>query len=251
VSDAVVLVTGASRGIGRAVAEAFAANGDVVVGAARDRAALDDVASICGDAFHPLVLDVSDESACTQAIAACERDHGRIDVLVHSAGIAASRRFVETDTELWRRIMTVDVDAPFWLTRAALPGMLQRKAGTVITIGSLSSKVGYRYVAAYTAAKHALLGLTRALASEYPTSGITFNCVCPWFVDTEMTAATVKNIEEQAGVSAEQALALLLTPQKRLIQPDEVAAVCTFLASPAAGGITGQSINVDGGLRQD
>jgi NAD(P)-dependent dehydrogenase (short-subunit alcohol dehydrogenase family) len=147
--------------------------------------------------------------------------------------------------------MTVDVEAPFWLTRAALPGMLERKSGAVITIGSLSAKVGHRYVAAYTAAKHALLGVTRALAAEYPTSGVTFNCVCPWFVDTEMTATTVKNIEEQAGLSHEQALALLLTPQKRLIQSEEVAAVCTFLASPAARGITGQSINVDGGLRQD
>lgn len=250
-SDAVVFATGASRGIGRAVAEAFAADGDVVVGAARDRAALDEVAASCGDRFHPVVLDVSDESACVEAIAACERDHGRIDVLVHGAGIAESRRFVDTDTELWRRIMTVDVEAPFWLTRAALPGMVERKSGAVITIGSLSSKVGHRYVAAYTAAKHALLGMTRSLAAEYPTSGITFNCVCPWFVDTEMTATTVKNIEQQAKVSHEHALALLLTPQKRLIQPEEVAAVCTFLASPAARGITGQSINVDGGLRQD
>lgn len=249
--SAVVFVTGASRGIGRAVAEAFAAGGDTVVGAGRDRVALDEVAAASGERFVPVVLDVGDEAACVHAVAACEREHGRIDVLVHSAGIAASRRFVETDTELWRRIMTVDVEAPMWLTRAALPGMLERKSGTVITIGSLSSKVGHRYVAAYTAAKHALLGLTRALAAEYPTSGVTFNCVCPWFVDTDMTATTVKNMSEQAGISPEQALALLLTPQKRLIQPEEVAAVCTFLASPAARGITGQSINVDGGVRQD
>jgi NAD(P)-dependent dehydrogenase (short-subunit alcohol dehydrogenase family) len=251
VSSAVVFVTGASRGIGRAVAEAFASDGATVVGAARDQTTLDDVASVCGDAFHPVVVDVSDEAACAESIAACEHDHGRIDVLVHSAGIAESRRFVDTTTDLWRRIMTVDVEAPFWLTRAALPGMLERKSGTVITIGSLSAKVGYRYVAAYTAAKHALLGLTRALAAEFPTSGVTFNCVCPWFVDTEMTATTVKNIAEQARIPGEQALALLLTPQKRLIRPEEVAAVCRFLATPAARGITGQSINIDGGLRQD
>ena len=249
--DKVVFITGASRGIGRAIAEAFCAQGSTVVGAARDRRALDDVAAACGDAFHGEVLDVTDEAACIAAVASCEARFGRVDVLVHAAGIAESRRFVKTDTEMWRRIMAVDVDAAFWLIRAALPGMLSRRSGTVITIGSISAKVGFQYVAAYTAAKHALLGLTRALAGEHPAGGVTFNCVCPWFVDTDMTATTAKNIQDQAGVTHEQAMALLLTPQRRLIDTDEVAAVCTFLASPGARGITGQSINIDGGLRQD
>ena len=251
VNEQVVFVTGASRGIGRAVSEAFSAAGATVMGVARDQTALARAARACGGKFTSYALDVSDESGCEAAIRDCEERFGRIDVLVHAAGIAESRRFVKTDTTLWRRIMTVDVEAPFWLTRAALPGMLERRAGAVITIGSISSKVGFQYVAAYTAAKHALLGLTRALAAEHPASGVTFNCVCPWFVDTDMTATTARNIEQQASVSHAQALELLLTPQKRLIDPGEVAAVCTFLASPAARGITGQSINVDGGLRQD
>ena len=247
----VVFVTGASRGIGRAVAAAFSAQGETVVGAGRDSEALAAVRQQCGEGFNTTVFDVSDEDACHGAIERCEAEFGPIDVLVHSAGIAESTRFLKTDTAMWRRIMAVDVEAAFWLTRAALPAMLERRSGTVIAVGSVSSKVGFQYVSAYTAAKHALLGLTRALAAEYATSGLTFNCVCPWFVDTEMTANTVRTIAAQAAIPEEDALALLFTPQKRLIDPEEVAAMCTFLASPAARGITGQSINIDGGLRQD
>jgi NAD(P)-dependent dehydrogenase (short-subunit alcohol dehydrogenase family) len=137
---------------------------------------------------------------------------------------------------------------PFWLTRAALPAMLERDRGAVISIGSVASRLGLPYVAAYTAAKHALLGLTRSLSAEYVNTGITFNCVCPHYADTPMTRKTVRNIVARTGRTEQEALARILPPQGRLIEPDDVAAMCVFLASPAGRSITGQAINIDGGM---
>jgi NAD(P)-dependent dehydrogenase (short-subunit alcohol dehydrogenase family) len=239
----VAFVTGASRGIGREIALAFAAEGARVAGAARTVSAIE-------APVVPFALDVRDEAACRAAIERCEAELGSLDVLVNCAGIARSRKFADTDTAFWQETLTVDATAPFWLTQAALPGMLARRRGAVIAIGSLASRAGFAYVAAYVAAKHALLGLTRALAAEHARSGVTFNCVCPHYVDTPMTEATVENIMAVTGRSREAALAPLLTPQGRLVAPAEVAAVCVLLASDAGRGITGQAINVDGGQLQ-
>jgi NAD(P)-dependent dehydrogenase (short-subunit alcohol dehydrogenase family) len=126
--------------------------------------------------------------------------------------------------------------------------MLERGSGAVISVASSAAKLGFPYVTAYTAAKHALLGLTRALAAEHALSGVTFNCVCPYYVDTPMTQATLDNIVARTGRTHDDARAALLNPQGRLTSPAEIAAVCVLLASPAGRGITGQGINVDGGL---
>jgi NAD(P)-dependent dehydrogenase (short-subunit alcohol dehydrogenase family) len=244
------LVTGASRGIGRTIALTFAAHGARVALAARSVSALEEVAAECGPDALVVELDVTDEAACREAVRRCEDTFGGLDILVNNAGIAESRPFLRADTAFWRRVMAVDVEGPMWLTQAALPSMMERQSGAVIAIASIAAKMGFAYVTAYTAAKHALLGLTRSLAVEHATSGVTFNCVCPYFVDTPMTQATIDNIAAKTGRTVEEAHAELLSPQGRLILPQEVAAVCLLLASPEGCSITGQAINVDGGACQ-
>jgi NAD(P)-dependent dehydrogenase (short-subunit alcohol dehydrogenase family) len=259
----VALVTGGGRGIGRAVARAFAAEGAAVAVAARTPADVEAVAAECGEIArrHAVAaagsevaranaVDLTDEAAGTDVIRRVEKDLGPLDILVNNAGLSTSGKFIDTTTESWRAVMALDLDAPFFLTRAALPGMLARSRGAVINIASVAARAGFPYVAAYTAAKHGLLGLTRALAAEYAASGLTFNCVCPFYVDTPMTEETVDNIVRKTGRSRQEALAPLLTPQGRLVEPDEVAAVCVLLASDAGRSINGQAINVDGGRHQ-
>jgi NAD(P)-dependent dehydrogenase (short-subunit alcohol dehydrogenase family) len=244
------LVTGGGRGIGRAVALAFAREGARVAVAARTRSEIEAVAAECGTAAIAVELDVTDSAGCSRAIDRCLSEWGRLDVLVNNAGIGAGRKFTDIDDASWRRTLDVDLNGAFYLTRAALPAMLERGSGCVMAVASIAGKVGAAYASDYSAAKHGLIGLMRALAAEYARRGITFNCVCPAYVDTEMTQQTVANVMEKTGRSREAALAPLLTPQGRLVTPDEVASVCVFLASDAARGINGQAINVDGGQVQ-
>lgn len=242
------LVTGGGRGIGRAVAGALADAGVQVAVAARTRAEIDQTARELSTAARAIQLDVSDEDSCRVAVEEVAQHFGRLDIVVNAAGIASSQKFTKLSTATWREMLAVDLDGPMFVIRAALPQMLTQGYGRVISIGSTASLVGGRYVAAYTAAKHGLLGLTRALATEYAKSGVTFNCVCPSFVDTEMTAQTISNIIERTGCSPEEAEAALHSPQGRLITADEVAAICVLLAGEAGRSINGQAITIDGGL---
>jgi NAD(P)-dependent dehydrogenase (short-subunit alcohol dehydrogenase family) len=175
---------------------------------------------------------------------------GRIDILVNNAGIATSHKFTDIEDEIWERTLRVNLTGPFFMTRAALPGMLHRANGVVIAMASIASKVGAPYIAPYTAAKHGLLGLMRSLSAEYARSGVTFNCVCPSYVDTPMTESAIQNIMQTTGRSRDQAVRALWSPQGRLIDPEEVAAVCLLLAGPRGRSINGQAINVDGGRVQ-
>ncbi|MER5671068.1 SDR family NAD(P)-dependent oxidoreductase [Pseudonocardia alni] len=253
-ADRTAFVTGATRGVGRAIAEAFALEGAALVVAGRDPEALEAVEADCRKLGAPQVrtsrFDVTDESAVSEAVAGAVAELGAIDVLVNNAGIAESAKFTDVTLDQWRRIMAVDVEGPFLLTRAVLPGMLERRRGTVVSVASVASRIGLPYVAAYTAAKHALLGMTRSLAAEYARSGVTFNCVCPFYIDTPMTETTVASISAHTGRNREQSLAALLNPQGRLTDPAEIAAMCVLLASDVGRGINGQGINIDGGRVQ-
>lgn len=246
----VALVTGGGRGIGRATALAFAGNGYRVVVAARTRAEVETVAEECaaiGPRAVPVVVDVTDRGACRDAVVRCLDTLGRLDVLVNNAGTSSAQKFTAVTDEVWRRTLDVNLTGAFHMTSEALPAMLAARMGRVIYVASIAGKIGGAYIAPYTASKHGVLGLMRALATEYARTGLTFNAVCPAYVDTPMTEGSVRNIMEKTGRTRDEALQTLYTPQGRLVTPEEVAALCLFLASPPAAAINGQAINVDGG----
>jgi NAD(P)-dependent dehydrogenase (short-subunit alcohol dehydrogenase family) len=248
------LITGGGRGIGAAIALAFAREGADFAVAARTEDQVQTVASTihseCGVQAIPVVCDVSNTESVREAFARVGKEFGRgPDILVNNAGIAVSAAFLKTDDELWQRHLATNLSGTFYCTRAALPSMLERGWGRVINVASIAGKTGAPYVAAYTASKHGVLGLTRSLALEVAMKGITVNAICPGYVDTEMTTRGVENITARTGKSADESLELLkrMSPQNRLVTAEEVAAVALLLASEEGRGITGQAINVDGG----
>lgn len=248
----VALITGASQGVGRTIATTYAAHGATVILAARKLASLETVAAeiaTAGGQAHALACDVTD-LAQVAALAAAASEIGPVDILVNNAGMAGSHKFITHPDDLWMQIIEVNLNAVYRVTKAFAPQMVARRWGRIITIASIASRVGNRYMAAYTASKHGVLGLTRALAVELNPSNITVNAICPGYIDTPMTHATIDNMVQQTGRSAEEARAYLeqLSPQSRLIEPEEVANVALMLASEAARGITGQAINIDGGM---
>lgn len=238
------VVTGGSRGIGRAVTRRLAADGYEVVATGRDEEALAETAAGAPGSVRTAVLDVSDPSAIDQFFADLE-----VDVLVNNAGVAPSAPVHRLTLEDWEWVMRINATAPFLCTRAVLGGMKARDRGRIITVASVASHVGSRYTAAYTASKHAALGFIRALASEVAGTGVTANAVCPAYVDTPMTDATVERMEQKTGVGQEEGRRLLsnMTPLGRLLDPDEVAHAVAFLVAPDSGSINGQSIILDGG----
>lgn len=247
-------ITGGGRGIGRAIALAFAREGASVAVAARTRAQVDSVAKEIADQVGVETLaiecDVADAESVDRAFAKVKERFGRgPDILVNNAGIAETSPFVKTDEAMWQRHLEVNLTGTFRCTRAALPGMLERGWGRIINIASIAGKTGAPYISAYAASKHGVLGLTRSLALEVGASGITVNAICPGYVDTEMTSRGIENIVARTGKSADDALAAIkrMSPQNRLITAEEVAALALLLASEEGRGINGQAINVDGG----
>ena len=248
------LITGGGRGIGRAVSFAFAGEGANVAVAARTTEQVADVArevhKRCGVEALPVVCDVSDAERVGKAFASAREKFGRDpDILVNNAGIAVSASFIKTDDELWQRHLATNLSGTFYCTRAALPSMLERGWGRIVNVASIAGKTGAPYIAAYSASKHGVLGLTRSLALEVATKGITVNAICPGYVDTEMTTRAIENITARTGISGDESLAVLkrMSPQNRLVTAEEVAAVALLLASEEGRGINGQAINVDGG----
>ena len=252
--DKIALITGGGRGIGRAVAFAFAHAGAHVALLARTQSEIAQVAEEIHQ-MHGVVTtfracDVADAGDVARAFAAViETFSNGVDILVNNAGIAESAPFVKTDDELWQRHLAINLSGTFYCTRAALPAMLARGWGRVINIASIAGKTGAPYIAAYAASKHGVLGLTRSLALEVATKGVTVNAICPGYVDTDMTTRALERIEATTGRSAADALAAIkrMSPQQRLVTPEEVAAVALLLASDEGRGINGQAINVDGG----
>jgi NAD(P)-dependent dehydrogenase (short-subunit alcohol dehydrogenase family) len=222
-----VLVTGGTRGIGAAIAARFAGGGDDVVAVGR---------ADC---------DVSDEAA----VAALFERVGPVDVLVNNAGVSSSASLERTMLGEWDAQLSVNATGAFLCTRAALPAMVERGSGRIVTVASTAGVAGARYTAAYTASKHAAVGLTRAVAAEVAGTGVTANAVCPTFVRTDMTADSLRRITETTGRTAQEAEAALASasPLGRLLDPDEVAFAVAFLAAPEAGAINGQTLILDGG----
>ena len=222
-----VVVTGGTKGIGKAVVERFQAAGDNVVGVGR------------------ATCDVTDE----KQVDALFDSVGPVDVLVNNAGLAEGAALAKTTLDAWRRHFDVNATGAFLCTRAVLGGMIERGDGRIVTVASVAGLYGARYTAAYTASKHAAVGLMRATAAEVAGTGVTSNAVCPAYVDTAMTDRTVETIVAKTDRSSDQARAELetMTPLGRLLDPDEVAAAVVFLASPEAAAINGQTIVLDGG----
>jgi len=245
------LVTGGARGIGAACARALLLHGARVTIAGRDAQALAHAVeemSTLGD-IEAQLIDVTDEASVRAGFAAAAARAGRIDILVNNAGQAAPAPFLKTDAAHWQRMLDVNLSGTFHCTQAALPGMLEAQWGRIVNVASTAGLVGYRYVAAYVAAKHGVVGLTRALALEVAAKGVTVNAVCPGYTETEMVRAAVANIMAKTGRSEEQARAELAAgnPQQRLVQPEEVADAVAWLCQPNAAAMNGQAIAVAGG----
>jgi NAD(P)-dependent dehydrogenase (short-subunit alcohol dehydrogenase family) len=242
----VALITGAGRGIGRAIALRLAADGLAVAVAARSKDQVHDTAAAAGGRALPLVLDVTDAAAVAAAVERAARELGPVDVLVNNAGVAESAPLARTDPELWDRHFRVNVTGPYLLTRAVLPGMLERRWGRVINVASLAGLVGAPYVTAYTASKHALVGFTRALATEVSGRGVTVNALCPGYTATDMVWRSARNIVARTGKSFEDAVRALadMNPGRRLIEPGEVAeAAARLLADDTTNG---EAVVLDG-----
>ena len=246
-------ITGGGRGLGAAIAAALAARGASVSLLGRTAKTLDATARrLAGDhevAVGSAVADIADEASITSAIATCAAARGPVDILVNNAGIAPSAPFLKSDARLWREVLDVDLMGAVFGTRAALPGMLSSGWGRVVNVASTAGLTGMPYVTAYCAAKHALVGFTRALAMETARKGITVNAVCPGYSDTDIVGDALANIVAKTGRSREEALANLVAhnPQGRLIAPEEVAETVAWLCSEAAASVTGQSIVIAGG----
>jgi NAD(P)-dependent dehydrogenase (short-subunit alcohol dehydrogenase family) len=193
---------------------------------------------------------VTQPDSIVRAVAAVQQALGPITILVNNAGQAGSHKFLGHDDALWHRLIDVNLNSVYHVTKAVVPLMIEAKWGRIVNIASIASKVGGKYIAAYTASKHGVLGLTRALAAELVSYNITVNAICPGYVDTPMTDSGIANITAKTKLSEAEARAALekLSPQNRLITSAEVAHVVKMLVSDEARGITGQAINVDGGM---
>jgi len=242
----VALVTGGGRGIGRAIALRLAADGLAVAVAARSRDQINDTVRAAGRRALALVLDVTDAASIAAAVERTARELGSVDVLVNNAGVAESAPFAKTEPDFWDRNFAVNVRGPYLLTRAMLPGMLERRWGRVINVASLAGLFGSPYVTAYTASKHALVGFTRALATEVSGKGVTVNALCPGFTATDIVWNGARNIVAKTGKSFDDAVKTLaeMNPGRRLIEPDEVADAAARLVADEM--TNGETIVIDG-----
>ncbi len=252
IADRGAVVTGGGRGIGAAIARTLAERGARVIVAARSTAEIEGLATALrsgGAEAWAIRCDVAEPESIEALFSEARTLVGDIDILVNNAGIATAAPVVKLELAEWTRLWTVNATGTFLTMKQALPGMVERGWGRVVNIASIAALRGARYISGYAASKHAVMGLTRSAAAEVAAHGVTVNAVCPGYVDTPMTDATISNIVERTGLSEEEALdAILVTsPQRRLITPGEVAAAAVFLCDDEAAAINGQTIVLDGG----
>jgi len=246
-SGKTALITGGGRGIGRAIAERLAREGAHVVVTGRTQAEIDEAAKVMGgDAVR---IDASDRAGLRAGIEAIKALGRPIDVLVNNAGFAESAPFDRTEDELWDRLMEVNATSAFILCKAFVPGMIERGFGRVVNVASNAGLSGYGYSLAYCASKHALVGLTRALAHEIARTPVTVNAVCPGWTKTRMGDEAAERISKKTGRSADAARKALesMSPQQRFAEPEEIAHVVAMLCAPEARSVHGQAIPIDGG----
>lgn len=232
-----VLITGGTRGIGKALVQTFLHSGDRVLFIYKNSENI--AKELENEGAVGYRCDLERKEQIFEVSKKILSDEGTIDVLINNAGVASFSLFTDITDEEWQRVRAVNYDAPFYVTRAFLPGMISKKCGRIINISSMWGQVGSSCESAYSAAKAGIIGLTKALAKETGPSGITVNCVCPGVIDTDMNSCL-----------SEQTLRELCeeTPAGRLGTPEEVASLCLWLASPAAAFVTGQTIGVNGGF---
>jgi len=240
------LVTGGGTGIGLAIARALAAKGARVTITGRRQAVLDEVA---GEGMTGLAMDVRDEGDVVDKIAAAVAARGPVQICVANAGIAEGRALHKTSLEMWRNIMATNLDGAFLTIRESLASMRQTDWGRVITISSVAGLRGLKGAAGYTASKHGVIGLTRALSEDYMGTPFTFNAICPGYVDTPIVSRNVDSIAQRAGVSEDQARDMMVSANRhnRLIAPEEVAAAAMWLVGPGSESVNGQCIEIAGG----
>jgi 3-hydroxybutyrate dehydrogenase len=241
-------VTGGGRGIGRAVAAALARAGAAVTVIGRTEAPLREVVA-AGEAAGCGVADVTDVVEVKRQMTAAEAARGPIAILINNAGSVESGPFIKADPSVFRAMWNVHLMGAVYATQAVLPGMIERGFGRIVNVASTAGLKGYAYVSAYCAAKHALVGLTRALAAETAARGVTVNAVCPGYTDTDLVRDSIKSVAAKTGRPQADVLAEYQkdAPIGRLIRPEEVAAAVVYLCSPEAAAVTGTTLAIAGG----